>query len=552
MTFSHRIASLRDSQGSTFSFPKSGVICVVGGNNAGKSQLLRDIYASIDENSARPVTFSDLQVTQTKGTIDDAAAWLEEHGERLRNEPGYGPSYVPRHSRFGTNGMEANQNFVMWFKGTPYLGNAARFFVDHIPAGSLSQFASGSIASDSSYGALNTPLTAIYADGELEQQLSDLSQQTFGLPLTLDRVGVSIRLAIGEVDVPIPPINRPTHEYAAAVQALPLFDHQGDGVKSFIGLALKVMTRSTEILLVDEPEAFLHPGQARALGRWIGQAASELDLQIFVATHDRDFVLGLLEADNTPALSVLRITREDGGSAMAQLPPDEVRAVWEDPVLRYSNVLQGLFHRKVFVCESDGDCRFYGAAFDQLAIESDQRAVSDDTLFVPSGSKNRIGALLRALSSLRVEAAAIVDFDIFKSKADLKGIVTATGGIWSAEMDVCYNTLLQPINAAKAQGNDRWPELKQSGMAAVAPGSPYRAAQDLLGLLANTHVHVVPVGEMEGFDRASNLHGAAWVSSALENGSHTSKAVTDFVIPMLASTPHLSDEVEISRNDGGA
>jgi hypothetical protein len=212
-------------------------------------------------------------------------------------------------------------------------------------------------------------------------------------------------------------------------------------------------------------------------------------------------------------------------------------------VLRYSNVLQGLFHRKVFVCESDGDCRFFGAAFDQLAIRLDQRAVSDDTLFVPSGSKNRVAALLRALSSLGVEAAAIVDFDIFKSKADLRGIVTAAGGTWSDEMNAAYNAFLQPVNDAFNNGNDLWPGLKQSGLSAVPHGTPNRSAAELIRLLELARVHVVPVGEMEGFDRSSSAHGAAWVSAALENSSHTSQAVTEFVTPMLTSTPHLTEEI---------
>ncbi|MEV0989569.1 hypothetical protein [Streptomyces sp. NPDC049949] len=34
------------------------------------------------------------------------------------------------------------------------------------------------------------------------------------------------------------------------------------------------------------------------------------------------------------------------------------------PSLRYSNIISGLFHDGVVLCESEGDCQFYAASFD--------------------------------------------------------------------------------------------------------------------------------------------------------------------------------------------
>ena len=99
---------------------------------------------------------------------------------------------------------------------------------------------------------------------------------------------------------------------------------------------------------------------------------------------------------------------------------------------------QGLFHQKVVICESDGDCRFFGAALDEVAVARDQRALADDVLFVPSGSKNRIGPIAYSLAQLKVQAQAIEDFDGLRNKADIKGIVEGVGSSWTAEMNLLY------------------------------------------------------------------------------------------------------------------
>ena len=132
--------------------------------------------------------------------------------------------------------------------------------------------------------------------GELEEELSTLAFEAFGISLTLDRVNTEVRLRVGQVvGIPVPPISHPTLAYADAVASLAALENQGDGIKSFLGLALTVLSTNVDLICVDEPEAFLHPAQARTLGRWLSRQATLRNIQILVATHDRDFVLGLLE-----------------------------------------------------------------------------------------------------------------------------------------------------------------------------------------------------------------------------------------------------------------
>lgn len=523
------IDSITSNAADSVTLPPATVTAIVGGNNAGKSQLLRDISMVINDSEADPVIITELGVTRpTAGSEEEASAWLDASVTQALAQNGVS-HWTPN---IGGGSIRASQFFQFFnydpSRKFPWMGPAAPFFLHSTSAGALAAHASGSAPAGPIHGGGTSPLGQVFRDGDLEAELDTLARSTFGDGLLLDRANAEFRLRVGDVSVPVPPLNHPTREYADAVLRLPTLDEQGDGMRSFVGLALLVMARPPGVLLIDEPEAFLHPGQARALGRWLGGAARERELQVIIATHDRDLLLGLLEAD--APVNVVRVVREDDRNKLAQLPPEEIQEVWADPVLRYSNVLQGLFHRQVVVCESDGDCRFFGAALDELALATDRRSIADDVLFVPGGGKQRVAAIANALSRLQVRSRAIVDFDVFRDRGILRGIVESVAGIWTDAMASDYVAMVAPI-----QQGDLWKQVKNQGLAAVPHGGPNAAAQRLLTALVAVGVHVVPVGEMEGFDRSQSLHGAAWVSTAIERGVHKAQALSEFVGPLLAN-----------------
>ena len=114
-------------------------------------------------------------------------------------------------------------------------------------------------------------------------------------------------------------------------------------MRSLLGLLLPLISATHQVVLVDEPEAFLHPPQARALGSALARLAKQRQLQVIVATHDRNIVSGLLKAENVD-VSVARLSRSENTTQSHQLDANNLRAIWGDPVLRYSNALDGLFH----------------------------------------------------------------------------------------------------------------------------------------------------------------------------------------------------------------
>ena len=254
------------------------------------------------------------------------------------------------------------------------------------------------------------------------QKLSDYFRQAFGVDLIVNRNEMqTIPLHTGQApDKAAFTIDR-QDDYYKQVATLPKLQEQGDGMRSFASVLLDTFTSDHTITLIDEPEAFLHPPQARLLGKMLAKNNPD-KRQLFIATHSEDFLQGLLDADNVN-VTVIRINRDNNVNKMSVLKNDEIKKLWGNPLLRYSNILSGLFHEKVVVCESDYDCLFYRAILDVI-FESDGKT-SPDIMFTHCGGKDRMKDVVAALHALKVPVIAIPDFDIINDRGKLKNLVRA-------------------------------------------------------------------------------------------------------------------------------
>lgn len=249
------------------------------------------------------------------------------------------------------------------------------------------------------------PLQKLYSLPELEQRLSEAARRAFGQGVVLNRFGGSqLTLHVGAPPGPFSTAGPPPVEYLQGMGRLPSMQDQGDGVKSFIGILISVMAAPFFFLLIDEPDAFLHPPQALLMGAMLAEL-KPADAQLFVATHDANLLRGMLDATNVP-LTVIRLDRHGERTSCAQLGADDIRRLWSDPLLRYSNLLDGLFHSAVVVCESDSDCRFYGSVLDVLSRESNSPA---DVLLTHCGGKQRMKTAVQSMRAVSVPVAAVVD-----------------------------------------------------------------------------------------------------------------------------------------------
>lgn len=548
MPIDFRIDQIRFSGSETaVAVGESDLIVLIGPNNAGKSVGVKEIRQHVAE-SVDGVVVKEL-TTMKRGDEDEFVEWLLQVASRM--PPGREEQVV---------GWNAEMNFgnakARWREEGGKAANLTGFLVLLVNAETRLGLAGSVESFDPRVNVPRQPLQRLLADPNAERRLSLGVEAAYGRPVSVDRAGGSaIHLLLGRAESEARLDNE---VYLEETAALPLVSDQGDGVRSFIGLLLAVEAAPYPIVLVDEPEAFLHPPQAREIGR---QLASTSGSQRFVATHDSNVLLGLLDRAENPL--IIRLRRDGDSNVPAVLSQKRVKELWSDPSFRYSRLLDGLFHRGAVICEADGDATLYAAALD--AELEERGSPASDFLFTQCGGKHKMVAAINALRPMGVPVASIVDFDVLRDEALVSGIVTALGGGWD-DFRAAWNVVRAAIESLAIEaapigdvadeitavlGPDRtprltegqsrrireitkridgWKQVKQrGGIAAVQHGNARAAADDLLNRLKTIGLFLVPVGELEGWAPTIGLHGPEFVDKALTEEVHRSADLRAFV-----------------------
>lgn len=316
-------------------------------------------------------------------------------------------------------------------------------------------------------------------------------------------------------------------------------------MKSFTGILLYLMLDYFCTFLIDEPESFLHPPQARIMGQVIGESLAN-DQQAFISTHSEDIIKGLIETC-PDRVSIVRITRTGKTNHFSILDSQKLQDVWNDPLLRHSNIMSGLFHKSVVICESDSDCKMYSLVESHLKRE---RGSFSETLFIHCGGKHRIAKVVSALRSLDVDMKTIVDIDVLNDEQVLQGILHSFGIGWDG-IEKDYNRIASNLHSPKESINrssakasidaifdrsksktltsseikeirdvisttSKWTPIKNGGVSALPAGDATQAFGNIDSKLRQQGMYIVPVGELECFIKEIGGHGPDWVNKVLE------------------------------------
>lgn len=522
----------------------SDLVVLIGPNNAGKSAALREISQHVREQTDGLVVKS--LTTHREGDEEEFVRWLLEVASLM--PPGRENQVVGWNADMVFD--NAKNHWRQDEEGAKF-ANLTAFLILLVNAETRLGLAGSVESFDPHSNVPRLPLQRLLADPAAEVRLSIGVESAYGEPVCINRAGGStLHLLLGKAASEARLDNK---TYMDEIAAFPLVSEQGDGVRSFIGLLLALEAAPYPIVLVDEPEAFLHPPQAREIGR---QLASGSGTQRFVATHDSNVLLGLLERAENPL--IVRLRREGDKNIPAVLGQEQVKELWNDPSFRYSRLLDGLFHRGAVICESDGDATLYSAALDAELEEGGGPA--SDLLFTQCGGKHKMAAAIDALRSMGVPVASIVDLDVLRQEEVIEGIVTALEGTWS-DYAGAWNVVRAAIESLAIEaapvgdvadgieevlGDDRtarldetqsrrireitkrvdgWKRIKQrGGVAAVRHGEARAAIDDLLQRLRGIGLFLVPVGELEGWGPTLGGHGTEFVDKALTEGTHRTNA----------------------------
>ena len=533
------LSTIKFSDQTIIDLEKDDIIVIVGPNNAGKSASLKEMAALLQNKSKDSKVVHDITI-EKQGSNDDLIEILDKYSVKNTNNPG--------------NILYQGQGFNIWqnsLSGT--FSNYARGF------GSIVNLFISSLSTEERLKAANPAdsinllsnsathsIHNLQKDDSLEKRFSDYFRQAFGTDLIVHRnAGNKVPLYVGDRPIPDQGEDRVSIGYLKKLEKLDLLHEQGDGMRSFVGVLLNAFISHHSILFIDEPEAFLHPPQARLLGKMLAKDLPT-ERQLFLATHSEDFLKGLMDA-NVDNLKIIRIQRYGEVNKVRILDSNDIREVWSDSLLRHSNVLSGLFHSKVVICESDSDCRFFSAI---VAAEYDDIAeIAPDVLFIHCGGKHRIPTAINALSKMDVEISVVTDFDVLNNTNPLRNIYESLGGNWAdinSDWQLVKDSierkrpeyltvdLKEEINRIFENTNERifpneriseiqralkktsaWSEAKSIGKGYIPSGDPYQAFERIQEKLEHVGFYIVEVGELECFVRSVGNHGPKWVSEVL-------------------------------------
>ena len=441
-----------------------------------------------------------------------------------------------------------NDSIEEKFKLSPYYDNFRDLFVAYIDTSIRLSFCwpQQNIKRDAPK---RHPIHYAAFDTNYRKWLADNFKQAFGTEIIPNtQYGAEIPLCIGE---PVKFTEEFEDEqsrleaYAEILGQYKQVQDQGDGIKSFTCILLYLMLDYYCTFLIDEPEAFLHPPQAKIMGQIIGKTLSDQQ-QAIISTHSEDIIKGLLETC-PERLKIIRITRTDDTNHFSILNTESFSTVWDDPLLKHSNIMSSLFHKSVVLCESDSDCQMYSIIESHI---KEKQGKYSETMFIHCGGKQRMSRVITALRKLNVNVKLIPDLDVLNNKEVFKGIVEACGIDWAA-IDTDYNILVSNLHSSNENVNrefakteinrilnessninlstkeinkiresvkteSKWDGIKKSGISAIPSGDATKAFDRLNGNLKSAGIYMVPVGELECFIKAVGNHGPTWVNEVLE------------------------------------
>jgi len=396
-----------------------------------------------------------------------------------------------------------------------------------------------------------TPLGRLFENQDISEKVYTLLKGTFSKGVLMNHASFQ-DLQLYFLDREALPIrnDKGTSAYARWFEKLDKLNEQGDGVQSFSSILISLVQQLTPLVLLDEPEAFLHPPQIRELARIIATETPS-ETQVVVSTHSDDFVRGIIDFAGTRA-SVVRINRTnlDGReiNQVKKLEADQISNLWNDPLLKTSDVLTSLFHKVAIIVEGDSDARFIRAMIDAV-LGDDYRA--PDVKFFHCGGKDKIPKIATALRAIGVPVIAVVDIDVLDNKVKFLELVESLGGVpdnfnpllsdllrfvaekkstaTAAEAQEKLEKLFEGIEPGKAipadilrlmsdalRSSSAWSFVKQTGETFFSGGDQYNNFQDISDRAEQLGILINRSGELENFCRAiSSKKKSEWLAEVL-------------------------------------
>lgn len=534
------ISELKFNNDDELKINSNSIVVFVGPNNSGKSQSLRDIYA-LCETKKPTLIISDIKTIKSS---TNALQLLLENTSVSTARDGY--------TSYRGYKYDCHSHNVTQFHNNYSYSDLRNVIVSFLATDERLSICKPPELLNRNEVKLH-PIHYVTFESDIRKKLSANFKKAFNTEIVPNmHYGKIVPLSLGNLikfsnveSEGFKDESERSEEYGRRLGDYAQVHQQGDGIRSFTGILLNLIIDHYCTFIIDEPESFLHPPQAKIMGQTIAELLAQ-NQQAFIATHSQEIIKGLLEVC-PERIKIVRITREEDTNFFHVLENEKILDVWKDPLLKHSEIMNSMFYKSVVLCESDSDCKMYSIVQSFLKEESDAFA---ETLFVHCGGKQRMFKVINALKSLNVNFRVIPDIDVLDDEPTIKGIVESCGGDWpSIEKDyriLCSNlnitndkiirtTLTKEINEILDENSSKhlskkeidrirdalktttkWSELKKSGKTTIPAGDATKSYNRLNTVLEKYGIYIVPCGEIECFVKEIGGHGPDWVNTVIE------------------------------------
>ncbi|MBO1329065.1 ATP-binding protein [Acetobacter suratthaniensis] len=336
-----------------------------------------------------------------------------------------------------------------------------------------------------------TTIAALFQDDALRHTLSNIIYDSFQMHLVIDATDMgSFAYALSETRPPAEIERSFTDEAIEFFRNSHSLSASSDGTKAFVGVLSEVIAGDVEVLIIDEPEAFLHPGLAYTLGRQIGLKIS-VDKQLFAATHSPHFLMGCLSAGL--ATDVVRLTHRAGKGTAQLLPAARLSQMMNDPLLRSVGVVSALFYESAVVVEADADRAFYEEINNRINLYSSPSI--RHAIFLNAHNKQTASEIVAELRQVGVPSALVVDIDWIKEDGQVCTKYFNAAGIPEGLRQGLRNTR-QTVRSYLHAAD---PDYKRRGGIALLSGDELATAIAFFNQMESYGLFTVRSGELESW-----------------------------------------------------
>lgn len=471
------------------------VTIIVGPNNSGKSYILREIdqLSNANVGSLKSAAVSEIKVKwpAPENAVAEALKYRitsEDRDDDIIELGVARPSGGLTQTRVSKKALETlcyeGASDLRWWKMVAGLGV---LLLD-----GKSRFSLVAPQAKASLGAPpNTFLDEIFRSDAVEKSIIQEIRAVFGFHFLLDPLTNGSTLAIRQAEQDPGELAKMFSEEAQKffVKARSI-QEASDGVQAYTGIMIAHFQPHIHTLMIDEPEAFLHPPLVRRLGSILSKGPEGRNRTMIAATHSPDFVMGCLSSG--AKVNIIRVERRKGQSSAYLVDSEQLNMLTQRPLMRSGNVIAGLFHDGMVVTESDNDRAFYSEIYHRLKEENPDLPTLH---FVNAQNKQTIREILGPMRKFGVPVVGIPDIDIVKEGGTVWTEWLKASNFPTPQHQGLGNDRREVKNAFDATSKD----MKTDGGVEVLAGSDRQAAIDLFDRMADYGIFVVTRGELESW-----------------------------------------------------